>query len=272
MAATIEPYLRIRAAALAGHLPSGELAYLSDQTGTMQLYVARADGLHDQLTFGDERITGALRSRVREQLVLSRDAGGNERHAISCIDAASGRELALTHDPGAIHSIGALSPDGSTLAFTHTGRNGTDFDLALVGVDGSGRQELAELQGITSAADWSEHGILLWRMNTPFDHDLFLVDPATGSLTHLTPHEGEVSYESARLLEDGSVACACDAGGQFTRLAILARGAAPSFRTADDADVEHVRLDAGRAHIAHVVNRGGPSELWLDGARVDGLP
>ncbi len=36
--------------------------------------------------------------------------------------------------------------------------------------------------------------------------------------------------------------------------------------------MDHVRLDASRTHIAHVVNRGGPSELWLDGVRLEGLP
>ena len=76
-------------------------------------------------------------------------------------------------------------------------------------------------------ADWSEAGILVQRANTPFDHDLFLVDPESGALEHLTPHEGEVSYDSARLLPDGSVLCACDAGCEFTRLALL-RAAAPS--------------------------------------------
>jgi dipeptidyl aminopeptidase/acylaminoacyl peptidase len=272
MAASIEPFLRMRAAALVGHLPSGELAYLSDQTGSLQLYVARADGLHDQLTFGDDRVTGALRSRVDERIVLARDAGGNERHALACLDASRGTELPLTHDPGAIHQPGAISPDGTTLAFTHTERNGTDFDLAVVGLDGTGRREIAELTGMHSASDWTDDGILLWRMNAPFDHDLFLVDPADGRMRHLTPHDTETAYESPRLLADGMVACACDAGSQFMRLAILPPGAAPDFRTPDDADVEHVRLDATRTHIAHVVNRGGPSELWLDGVRLDELP
>jgi pimeloyl-ACP methyl ester carboxylesterase len=272
MAASIEPFLRMRSAALVGHLPSGELAYLSDQTGSFQLYVARADGLHDQLSFGEDRVTGAVLGRGDERIVLARDAGGNERHALACLDAASGHELALTGDPDAIHSLGSFAPDGSTFAFTHTGRNGVDFDLALVGLDGSGRRELATLEGICSVADWSERGILLWRMNTPFDHDLFLVDPLDGRLRHLTPHDGETAYESPRLLADGLVACACDAGGQFTRLTILAEGAPPEFRTPDDADVDSVRIDASRTHIAHVVNRGGPSELWLDGMRLEGLP
>ncbi len=272
MAASIEPFLRMRSAALVGHLPSGELAYLSDQTGSFQLYVARADGLHDQLTFGEDRLTGAVRSRLDEHIVLARDVGGNERHALACLDVASGRETALTDDADAIHSLGAFAPDGSAFAFTHTERNGVDFDLALVGLDGRGRRELAQLEGACSVADWSERGILLWRLNTPFDHDLLLVDPLDGGLRHLTPHAGETAYESPRLLADGLIACACDAGGQFARLAILAEGAAPEFRTPDDADVDAVRIDDSRTHIAHIVNRGGPSELWLDGMRLEGLP
>ena len=187
MAASIEPFLRMRSAALVGHLPSGELAYLSDQTGSLQLYVARADGLHDQLTFGEDRVTGAVRSRIDERIVLARDVGGNERHALACLDATSGRECALTDDPDAIHSLGAFAPDGSTFAFTHTERNGVDFDLALVGLDGSGRRELAQLEGACSVCDWSDRGILLWRMNTPFDHDLFLVDPPTDACSTSRP-------------------------------------------------------------------------------------
>ena len=37
MAPGIEPYLRIRSASAAGALPTGELGYLSDATGHMQL-------------------------------------------------------------------------------------------------------------------------------------------------------------------------------------------------------------------------------------------
>src|SRR5260221_12787630 len=100
MAASIEPFLRMRSAALVGHLPSGELAYLSDQTGSLQLYVARADGLHDQLTFGENRVTGAVCSHVDERIVLARDVGGNERAALACLDAPRSRETPRTAHPG----------------------------------------------------------------------------------------------------------------------------------------------------------------------------
>jgi dipeptidyl aminopeptidase/acylaminoacyl peptidase len=268
----IERYLQIRAAMVTGHLPSGELGYLTDVTGLLQLWRVAPDGLHEQITFGAERVTAALPSPTEEVWAVARDSGGNERHALFALDPEGGPEQALTHDPEAIHVPGAFSPDGTLVAFTHTARNGVDFDVAVVAPSGEGRRELAQPGGWSHVVDWSEHGILVQRANTPFDHDLFLVEPQTGTLTLLTPHDGEIAYDSARLLADGAVLCACDAGSEFARLALLRHGLEPDFLTADDADVESVALDATRTRRAWVVNRGGESEVWLDGMPVEGLP
>ena len=128
----IERYLQIRAATVAGHLPSGELGYLADVTGLLQLWRVAPDGLHEQVTFAGERVTAALASPSEERWVIARDAGGNERHALFAIDASGSSELPLSDDADAIHVPGAFSPDGPLLAFTHTGRNGVDFDVAVV--------------------------------------------------------------------------------------------------------------------------------------------
>ena len=246
----IERYLQVRAATVAGHLPSGELGYLADVTGLLQLWRVAPDGIHEQLTFAGERVTAALPSPRQERWVIARDAGGNERHALFAIDPAGGPELALSDDPDAIHVPGAFSPDGREVAFTHTGRNGVDFDVAVVAVAGGVRRELAQPGGWSHVADWSQHGILVHSANTPFDHDLFRIDPESGLLTHLTPHDGEVSYDSARLLPDGAVLCASDAGGEFARLALLCDGFEPELLTPDDADVESIVLDASRTRRA----------------------
>jgi hypothetical protein len=208
----IERYLQIRAATVAGHLPSGELGYLADVTGLLQLWRVAPDGLHEQITFGNERVTAALPSPSEERWVIARDRGGNERHSLFALAPEGCPELELTQAPDAIHVPGAFSPDGAQIAFTHTARNGVDFDVAVVSVSGAGRRELAQPGGWSHVVDWSEHGILVRRANTPFDHDLFLVEPQAGTLTLLTPHDGEVAYDSARLLADGAVLCACDSG------------------------------------------------------------
>ena len=94
MTASIEPFLRMRSAALVGHLPSGELAYLSDHTGTHAALrgTRRRPARPAHVRRGP--VTGAVRSRIDERIVLARDAGGNERHALACLDATRGRELA----------------------------------------------------------------------------------------------------------------------------------------------------------------------------------
>src|SRR3954454_5409372 len=163
MPRSIDRYLQVRAASTVGRLATGALGYLTDVTGIMQLWQIRPDGFHEQLTFARERVTAALPSPSDPCYVVARDAGGNERHALFRVDAAYGAETPLTDDPDAIHVPGSFSPDGRRVAFTHTGRNGTDFDLALVGLDGHGRPELAQPGGYTAVADWSEAGILLQR-------------------------------------------------------------------------------------------------------------
>jgi dipeptidyl aminopeptidase/acylaminoacyl peptidase len=268
----IERYLQIRAATVAGHLPSGELGYLTDVTGLLQLWRVAPDGFHEQVTFGSERVTAAIASPSEERWVIARDAGGNERHAMFSIDATGAAELPLSDNPDAIHVPGAFSPDGSEVAYTHTGRNGIDFDVAVVPVTGGEPRELAQPGGWSHVVDWSEHGILVQRANAPFDHDLYLVDTDSGATVHLTPHDGEVAYDSARFLPDGAVLCASDPGSEFARLCVLRQGAELPLLTADDADVELIALDAPRTRPAWTINRGGESELWLDGVPVEGLP
>ena len=268
----LERYLQISTATAAGHLVTGELGYLTDVTGLMQLWQVGADGLHVQLTFGTERVTAAQPSPTRRAWLVARDVGGDEKHALSLLDLDAQAETQLTDDPDAIHAPGAFSPDGGLVAFTHTERNGTDFDVALVAPDGSGRRELAQPGGACVVSDWSDAGILVWRANLPFDHDLLLVDPATGDTRHLTPHTGQVVYDSPRLLADGRVLCACDLGSEHARLAELDPDGTPHFRSPDDGDVEQIGLDATRAHRAWVTNQDGWSQLWCDGRPHEGLP
>jgi dipeptidyl aminopeptidase/acylaminoacyl peptidase len=270
MTVAIGPYLQVRFAHLAGRLPSGELAYRSNITGTAQLWRIAPDGLHDQLTFGDERIAAATPSPVDDLFVVATDVGGDERFALVRVDGRTGAPAPLTDDPRAVHLPGAFSPDGRRYAFTHTERNGTDFDVACVGLDGTGRQEPAQPGGHNEVLDWSDAGILVLTARSNFDHDLHLVDPDSGALRHLTPHEGEAAYGPARLLPDGGVLSVTDQGSEFARLAELRDGV--TFLTPDDADVEELALDPTRRQRAWTVNRDGWSELWLDGARVEGLP
>ena len=206
--------------------------------------------------------------------MIARDAGGNERHALFSIDATGGSELRA-------HRRSRRDPrPGRVLARRHAGRVHAHRPQRRRlrrrrrrASTAAGGSELAQPGGWSHVVDWSEHGILVQRANTPFDHDLFLVDPESGDAHATSPRTTARSPTTRRACcADGAVLCACDAGSEFARLALLRDGAEPEFLTPDDADVEIVALDAARARRAWVVNRGGESEVWLDGERVEGLP
>ncbi len=205
----IEPYLQIRSPTWPATCPRASSAYRSDVTGTAQLWRVAPDGLHEQLTFGDERITAATAlARATTCWWSPRDVGGDERHALVRVDGRTGAPSCRSRTTRAPSTCRARSrrtaaatrsPTPSATASTSTS--------PCVGLDGTGRQELAQPGGRTCSTG-RDAGILVQRPARNFDHDLFLVDPDSGALRHLTPHDGEVAYDSARLLPDGSVLCA----------------------------------------------------------------
>jgi len=182
----IAAFLRIRSAHSPQWLDGGtRLAFLSDITGIPQLWAMPATGgWPDQLTFEAERLSGAVASADGALLAFGRDVGGNERDRLWLADP----ERALA-EADAIHGLGAFSPDGSQLAFTHTERNGTDFDLAVLDLATGARREL-ELEGWNVVCDFTAHGILLARARSNVSHDLYLVDPAGGPPRPLTAQAG----------------------------------------------------------------------------------
>jgi dipeptidyl aminopeptidase/acylaminoacyl peptidase len=265
----IRAYLQVRAASSPEWLDGGDrIAFLTGITGIPQAWAAPADGgWPEQLTFGAERVAGLAASPDGSTLAFERDVGGDERHRLHLAEPE--RSLA---EADAIHRLGAFSPDGTELAFAHTERNGVDFDLAVVDLRTGARRELAQPGGWCVPVDWSEQGLLVVRAFSNVDTTIYRVDPSSGAVEELTPHEGEVLYGSPRFLPDGSILCATDVGSEFTRLAVL-RDGEPTFLTNDTGDVEAIAVHGERR--AWTVNEEGYGRLYLDGEAVelpDGVP
>ena len=262
----IAAYLRIRSAHSPQWLDGGErLAFVSDITGIPQLWAMPATGgWPDQLTFAAERVSGAVAGAGGTLLAFGRDVGGNERDRLWLAEPE--RPLA---EADAIHALGAFSPNGTLLAFTHTERNGTDFDLAILDLTTGERREL-QLEGWNVVCDFTAHGVLYARARSNVSHDLYLADPAGGDPRALTAHDQPEQYLPARLCDDGTVLCGCDRGSEHQRLTRLRADGSLEFLTDDDADVEDIAVHGDR--VAYVRNVAGTSRLVLDDRPVGGLP
>ena len=206
----IERYLNVRSASGASFGPDGErLSFLIDTTGTNQVWRLDSPGAWpDQLTFGEERVTFADWSPTREELAFGMDEGGNERVQLYRLAADGSTVDPLTGMPDAKHLWGGWSQDGNRLAFASNRRETSVFDVYVQGREEGGEDAelVCEGDGWLSAAGWSpsDDRLLLHESHSSFDHDVYVLDLASGERTHLTPSEEAVRYQGVHWGPDGS--------------------------------------------------------------------
>ncbi|WP_049927046.1 S9 family peptidase [Halopiger goleimassiliensis] len=211
MAYDIERYLNIRSAYGASFGPDGErLSFLMDTTGTAQVWtLSEPRAWPTQRTFFEERVTFASWSPERPELIFGMDEGGNERAQLYRLEAETGEITNLTAKPDAKHRWGGWSHDGDRFAFASNRRDESVFDIYVQGRDETGDEaELVyEGDGWLSLSGWSpdDSRLLVTQSYSNFDQDLFVLDLAADDpdLEHLTPHEGDVRYQSASWAPDG---------------------------------------------------------------------
>ncbi len=260
-------YLKIRNAWGASWSPdTRRVSFLTEITGVPQVWEVSAEGPSwpEQLTFYEERVSGAEYSPTQSRLLFGMDAGGNERTQLFLLEDGEAKDL--TRAPEAIHYSGGFSPDGTRIAYTATRRNGTDFDVFVQELDGK-PEMIWEVSGYHTVSDWSSDGsfLLVSRHRSNLDNDLYRLTLATGEATLLTPHEGEARFYGACVTPGGrSAYLATDRDGDFMRLARLDLSTLElTYLTPDDWDVESVDLSRDGRYLLASRNVEGYSDLML---------
>ncbi|MDQ1438322.1 MAG: hypothetical protein QOK43_1951 [Acidimicrobiaceae bacterium] len=215
---SLRSYLEIRAAALVNFSPDGSWVLVSSNlSGTPQLYrVARDGGDLVQLTDFDEAVGGAYLPASNE-IVLTRDEGGNERHQLWLMSDQPGSEpRPLVNDPEHIHRLGGARRDGSLLSYASNAGNGVDFDVYVIGLsdgrDGSvhatdAPRRVFDMGGWCAAGGFSPDGrwLAVQRLTERNgDSDLYVVDVESGEVVHVSPHDDDASFSGPSWLADSS--------------------------------------------------------------------
>ncbi len=260
-------YLKIRNAWGASWSPdTRRVSFLTEITGVPQVWEVSAEGPSwpEQLTFYEERVSGAEYSPTQSRLLFGMDAGGNERTQLFLLEDGEAKDL--TRAPEAIHYSGGFSPDGTRIAYTATRRNGTDFDVFVQELDGK-PEMIWEVSGYHTVSDWSSDGsfLLVSRHRSNLDNDLYRLTLATGEATLLTPHEGEARFYGACVTPGGrSAYLATDRDGDFMRLARLDLSTLElTYLTPDEWDVESVDLSRDGRYLLASRNVEGYSDPML---------
>ena len=279
MAYEFARYLKIRGAWGPSWSPDARrVTFLTEITGVPQVWEvsSEAGGWPEQLTFHEERVSGAEYSPTENKILFGMDAGGNERSQLFLL--ADGGVTDLTRAPEAIHYPGGFSPDGSRVVFTATRRNGTDFDVFVqkVGADGGEPEAVWEPGGYHTVAGWGWDGssLIVSRHHSNVNNDLYQLELRSGEVRSLTPHEGDARFSAAKVTPDGeSIYLATDVDGDFVRLARLDLSTLDlTYLTPDDRDVESVELSRDGRYLMASRNVEGYSDVLLFNGRGRRMP
>jgi dipeptidyl aminopeptidase/acylaminoacyl peptidase len=270
-------YLKVRGAWGPSWSPDGvRVSFLTEITGVPQVWeiVAGSPAWPEQLTFHEERVSGALYSPKENRLLFGMDAGGNERSQLFLLE--DGEVKDLTSAPEAIHYPGGFSPDGRRIAYTATRRNGTDFDVFVQEVPEGEPETVWEASGYHTVADWAPDGrtLIVSRHHSNVNNDLYRLDLETGEATLLSPHDGDARFSGVNVTPDGgSLYLATDRDGEFLRLARLDLATlALDYITPDDRDVESVALSKDGRYLVAARNVDGYSDVLLFSSRERRMP
>jgi dipeptidyl aminopeptidase/acylaminoacyl peptidase len=184
----------------------------TDATGTDQLAEWR-DGERHALTALDDRVVTARYRPGSRQVVLEGDVGGDERGRLWLLDLdgplvedRSGLRP-LTRDPGAVHHLAGVSPDGRTAAVLSNRRDGISFDVWLLDLDtGEDRLVFADGGWCQAGSGFSPDGRWLSVLRPgprAMDVDSLLLDVTTGEQRVLHPHPDAAALVGAPAWIDG---------------------------------------------------------------------
>jgi len=255
--------------------PDGRsVAFLSDASGLPQSYVADVgeapvpERNWRRLVEATERVQWVHFGADGRFIFSGRDVGGDENTQIFRSLPTGAELVSLT--PSRVKTLfGTLSHDGQHLAFASNQRNTGDFDIYVRPVGDGEARRVVEAAGMRTAIAFSADGtrLVVQEERSNFDHDLVLVDLASGQARPLTAHPGagDIRFESPRFTADGrALWLISDRDREYTNLAVLPLDGTPMrFVQTEPHDLDTLELSPDGALLAGVYNVDGYSQLRL---------
>jgi len=266
---TIEQFLTTEGVAGASFSADEKrLLFSSNRTGIWNVYeVAVAGGEARALTASTTDSTYAVSYFPKDDRVLfTRDQGGNELNHLY-VRTPDGKEQDLTPGEKLKAIFGGWSRDRKAFYVLTNERDPKFIDLYRYDTATYARTLVFEntggfyVDGISGDGRW----VGLVKPNTTTDNDLHLYEVATRKLTHLTPHQGAVSYNVSDFDPDSkALYYVTDEGGEFRRVKryVLATGRHEEVERADW-DVMYTTFSRNGRFRATAINQDGATVIRL---------
>ena len=186
--------------------PDGQsLAFISNLTGTPQIWIVSAQGGWPQLiTALNDQISVVRWSPDGQWLAFRLAPGGGMNEQVYLVHPDGTGLTLLTQGGKETNWLGFWNLDGHKLAFSSNLRSPDAMDAYLIDIPSGELQLVVKNRGTGSLIDLSRDGHygLLFRLENRSSSDLFLHDMQTSTETCLTTHEGPGEFTYARFAPD----------------------------------------------------------------------
>lgn len=195
----------------------------SNQTGIYNVFTLNVDGSGEQqLTFSDnESVFAVSYFPEDDRFLYSADQGGNEISHIY-MQEPDGTVTDLTPWEGAVSQFGGWTRDFKHFHFTSNKRDPRFFDMYkmdIVSFEPEIIYENSENLTPSSVSNTGRYMILTQDLTTS-NNEMYLLDLETGTLNHISEHEGNATYSPADFsLDDQYLYYLTNEGSEFTYVA-----------------------------------------------------
>jgi len=240
----------------------------SDETGVFNAYaIPVAGGRPIQLTDSSRESVLAMGYFPEdERFLYMSDEGGNELHHVY-VHALDGSFTDLTPGEGLKANFEGWATDDASFFVSTNERDQRFFDLYEIGVEGYERRLFFQNEAGYRLGDVSpdRRYLLLSKVETNADGDIYLYDGEADQVRHLTPHGEAVNYFPLMFSPDGaSFYFLTDEGAEFLYLVRYdLEGDQREVVERVDWDIMYARLSKQGTYLVLGVNEDARTELRL---------
>ena len=214
--ATLEAHIRALANFSRSALPefapaSDEIAFLSDRGGLPEIWrqALTGDAPPERLSNFPDPVQGLRWSPTGEWIAAQVAPGGGMNSQIYLLRADGSSAHRITSGGDSNNWLGGWLPDGSAALFVSNREDSATMHLYVYHLQSRETRRITQaqegLRGVCSCGDIRGDGgaVLLERVTSRSNSDVFFVDFTNGTETLLTPHEGPGEFHNARFAPTG---------------------------------------------------------------------
>jgi dipeptidyl aminopeptidase/acylaminoacyl peptidase len=253
--------------------PDGKnLAVVCDMSGSPQIWTVPEEGGWPTLvTAFDDPVSGVSWSPNSDWLAFSIAPGGgmNSQLYVAKPDGSSVKRLTAGGKDN--NWLGNWTLDGSRLTMASNQRSAETMDAYLVDPVGGTLDLVAELKGTGGIEGLSRDNryVVISRLASRGDNNLYLIDRKTGAEQLLTPHTGPGEFSGATSPDGKTVYLVTNKDRDLTafgRVPMDAEGKPGPIEviaSRDDAELEYFVMDDQGTQAALIWNNAGRNQLAL---------